>query len=98
MYTFKNTIKVSIKILNLRLERQKLKIRKSIYIADPSSMQDACDINFVIDLAHRGVSVAQWLEPIPHGHSEFFLYSTLVTRRKTSFSMICHVHDNGSRH
>ena len=82
----------------MRLERQKLKIRKSIYIADPSSMQDACDINFVIDLAHRGVSVAQWLEPIPHGDSEFFLYSTLVTRRKTSFSMICHVHDNGSRH
>ena len=55
-------------------------------------------MNFVIDLAHRGVSVAQWLEPIPHGDSEFFLYSTLVTRRKTSFSMICHVHDNGSRH
>ena len=28
--------------------------------ADPSSMQDACHMNFVIDLAHRGVSVAQW--------------------------------------
>ena len=56
-------------------------------------------MNFVIDLAHRGVSVAQWLEcGCPHGDSEFFLYSTLVTRRKTSFSMICHVHDNGSRH
>ena len=25
-------------------------------------MQDACHMNFVIDLAHRGVSVAQWLE------------------------------------
>ena len=61
-------------------------------------MKDAFDMNFVKDLAHRGVSVAQWLEPIPHGDSEFFLYSTLVTRRKTSFSMICHVHDNGSRH
>ena len=33
-----------------------------MYIADPSSMQDACHMNFVIDLAHRGVSVAQWLE------------------------------------
>ena len=32
----------------------------SIDIADPSSMQDACHMNFVIDLAHRGVSVAQW--------------------------------------
>ena len=29
-------------------------------IADPSSMQDACHMNFVIDLAHRRVSVAQW--------------------------------------
>ena len=27
---------------------------------DPSSMQDACHMNFVIDLAHRGVSVARW--------------------------------------
>ena len=29
-------------------------------IAGPSSMQDACRMNFVIDLAHRGISVAQW--------------------------------------
>ena len=32
----------------------------AIDIADPSSMQDACDKNFVIDLAHRSVFVAQW--------------------------------------
>ena len=32
----------------------------AIDIADPSSMQDACHINFVIDPAHRGVSVTQW--------------------------------------
>ena len=32
----------------------------NMYIADLSSMQDACHMNFVIDLAHRGVSVAQW--------------------------------------
>ena len=32
----------------------------AIDIADPNSMQDACHINFVIDLAHLGVSVAQW--------------------------------------
>ena len=30
----------------------------AIDIADPNSMQDACHINFVIDLAHLGVSVA----------------------------------------
>ena len=42
------------------------------------SMQDACHMNFVTDLAHRGVSVAQWLSigarnpkvwgSIPHGN------------------------------
>ena len=32
----------------------------AIDIADPRSMQDACHMNFVIDLAHHGVSVAQW--------------------------------------
>ena len=32
----------------------------AIDIAGPSSMQDACHMNFVIDLAHRGISVAQW--------------------------------------
>ena len=31
-----------------------------VNIADPSSMQNACHMNFVIDLAHRRVSVAQW--------------------------------------
>ena len=32
----------------------------SIDIADPSSMQDVCYMDFVIDLIHCGVSVAQW--------------------------------------
>ena len=32
------------------------------HIAYPSSMQDACDMNFVIDLALRGVFMDQWLE------------------------------------
>ena len=32
----------------------------AIDVADLSSMQDACHMNFVIELAHRGVSVAQW--------------------------------------
>ena len=37
-------------------------IRLAIDIADPSRMQDACHVNFVIDLAHRGVSVALVVE------------------------------------
>ena len=32
----------------------------AIDIADPSSMQDVCHMNFTIDLTHCGVSVAQW--------------------------------------
>ena len=32
----------------------------AIDIANPRSMQDACHMNFVIDLAQRRVSVAQW--------------------------------------
>ena len=31
----------------------------AIDIADPSSMQDGCHMNFVIDLTHHRVSVAQ---------------------------------------
>ena len=30
------------------------------FTADFSSKQDACHMNFVMDLAHRRVSVAQW--------------------------------------
>ena len=32
----------------------------TIDIADPSSMLEACHMNFVIDLAQHRVSVAQW--------------------------------------
>ena len=32
----------------------------TIGIADPSSMQDTCHMNFVVDLTHHGVSVTQW--------------------------------------
>ena len=32
----------------------------TIDIADPSSMLEACHMNFVIDLPHYRVSVAQW--------------------------------------
>ena len=32
----------------------------AIDVADPSSMQDTCHMNFIIDLAHCGISMAQW--------------------------------------
>ena len=32
----------------------------AIDIADPSSMQDACRMNFLIDLAHYRGSASQW--------------------------------------
>ena len=32
----------------------------AIDIANPSSMQDACQMNLAIDFAHSGVAVAQW--------------------------------------
>ena len=32
----------------------------AINVGDSSGMQDACHIKSVIDLAHHGVSVAQW--------------------------------------
>ena len=35
-------------------------LSNSINIADSSSTQDTCHMNFVIHLAHRRVSVAQW--------------------------------------
>ena len=64
----------------------------TINIADPSSMQDVCHMNFVIDLAHCGVSVVahQSMESkglrfeSSWGDSEFFLCSMLVTRQITS--------------
>ena len=69
----------------------------AIDIADPSSMQEMCHMNFVIDLAHRGVSVAQrwsigaWIPKvwgsILHGDSECFLCPKLVTRQKKHLSL-----------
>ena len=50
-------------------------LHDAIDIPDPSSMQDVCHMNFLIDLA------------IPYRDSEFFLYPMLVTRKKTSFSV-----------
>ena len=62
---------------------------EAINIANPSSMLK----NFVIDLAHRRVSVAQWQSigtrnwrsevQFPMRTQNFFFYHTLVTRRES---------------
>ena len=49
-------------MVNTKISRISIYKHYAINIADPSSMQDTCDMNFVIDLAHRGVSVAKFLE------------------------------------
>ena len=66
----------------------------AIDIADPSSMQDACYKNFLIDLAHRRVL---WLSGRASDRNSeglrfdsswgisIFLYPSLVTRRKNIF-------------
>ena len=69
----------------------------AIDIAYPSSMQDVCHMNFVLDLAHRSLcgSVVEHRNAETEGLrfdsswglGEFFLCPTLVTRRKTYFSM-----------
>ena len=70
-----------------------------VIFIDPSSMQDASHINFVIDLAQRGVPVAQWLG---HRSAEseglrfdsswglkiFSLSHARNKTKKTSFSML----------
>ena len=56
-------------------------------------MQDACHMNFVIDLAHYGVSVARWLEhqsvesegPKVRSLINFSLYYTLDKTKKNIF-------------
>ena len=55
----------------------------AIDVADPSSMQDACHMNFVIELAHHCLlsSVVENWSAKSEGlrfDSEFFLYPTLV--------------------
>ena len=63
-------------------------------IADPSSLQDACHMNFVIDLAHRGVSVAQWLEH-RNAESEGLRFDTSWGLRIFSLS---HARDKTKKH
>ena len=53
------TIQVLREMISFELSK-KNRERYSIDIADPSSMQDTCHMNFLIDIAHCGVSMAQW--------------------------------------
>ena len=55
-------------------------------IADLSCMQDACHMNFVIDLAHLSVSATpEVLGWIPHGDSELFFLSHARDKTKNIF-------------
>ena len=58
----KTSLSISLPSSKLTLSRSYIYNLYAFDIADPSSIQDACHINFIIDLAHRRVSVAQWLE------------------------------------
>ena len=67
----------------------------TIDITDPSSMLEACHMNFVIDLAHHSLWLSGremehriWRSEVQFlmGTQVFFLFPTLMTRQKTSFS------------
>ena len=91
----RKTLKTQVKLIRAQNLPSLLLLSTNIVLSTlliQGSMQDAFHMNFVTDLAHRGVSVAQWLSigarnpkvwgSIPHGNWEFFLCPTLVTRRK----------------
>ena len=58
----KTSLSISLPSSKLTFSRSYIYNRYAFDIADPNSSQDACHMNFIIDLAHRRVSVAQWLE------------------------------------
>ena len=97
----RKTLKTQVKLIRAQNLPSLLLLSTNIVLSTlliQGSMQDACHMNFVTDLAHRGVSVAQWLSigarnpkvwgSIPHGNWEFFLCPTLVTRRKKKHSLM----------
>ena len=72
----------------------------AIDIADPSCMQEACHMNFVIDLAHCEVSMFQWLQHLgaksqglrfnsTWGLKSFSLSHARDEMKKPSFSIEC---------
>ena len=58
--TKKTSLLISSPSLKLTISLNSISKNYAVDIVDPSSMWDACHMNFIIDLAHRGVSVAQW--------------------------------------
>ena len=61
----------------------------SCYLVDPSCMQDACHMNFVMDLAHREVCVAQW-QGIRRGLRIFYLsHAREKTKKSVFFLYLC---------
>ena len=84
----KTSFSVSLPISKLIISLISIYKHYDIDIADPSSMQDAYHMNFVIDLFHRSAES----EGLRFDSSwEFFLCPTLVGQRKrqTSFSRKC---------
>ena len=58
--TKKKSFSISLPSSKLAISLISIYKQYAVDIADPSSMQDACHMNFVIDLTHRGLSMAQW--------------------------------------
>ena len=58
--TKKKSFSISLPCSKLTISLISIYKQYAVDIADPSSMQDACHMNFVIDLTHHGLSVAQW--------------------------------------
>ena len=90
----KTSLSISLPSSKLTFSRSYIYNLYAFDIADPSSIQDACHMNFIIDLAHRRVSVAQWLEHrsaesegLSEGTQNFFFVPRSWQDEKTSFSI-----------
>ena len=90
----KTSLSISLPSSKLTFSRSYIYNLYAFDIADPSSIQDACHMNFIIDLAHRRVSVAQWLEHrstesegFSKGTQNFFFVPRSWQDEKTSFSI-----------
>ena len=58
--TKKTSFSISLPSSKLTISPISINKNYAIDVADPSSMQDASYMNFVVDLTHCGVSVAHW--------------------------------------
>ena len=90
----KTSLSISLPSSKLTFSRSYIYNLYAFDIADPSSIQDACHMNFIIDLTHRRVSVAQWLEHrsaesegLSEGTQNFFFVPRSWQDENTSFSI-----------